>query len=97
MPDAVLTEYCQRHGLTQTDAIKSAIEHLAGQRRLTPAELVAELGLIDGFRSTEGDLAQNHSQRAKERRRVKRATESMPSTAAEPAAARKPRRRVAGT
>jgi hypothetical protein len=95
--DAVLTEHCQRNGLTQTDAIKSAIEHLASQRKATPAELAAELGLIGGFRSAEGDLAQNHSQRVKERLRAKRAAESMPSTPAEPAAAHKPRRRAAGT
>lgn len=94
--DAVLTEHCQRFGLTQTDAIKSAIEHLAGQRRATPAELAAELGLIGGFRSTEGDLAQNHSQRVKERLRAKRATESMPLPSADSATTRKPRRRIAG-
>ena len=93
--DAVLTEHCQRHGLTQTDAIKAAIAQLAGQHKPTPAELAAELGLIGGFRSTEGDLAQNHSQRVKERLRAKRARESMPPSA--PAAASTPRRRRAVT
>lgn len=90
--DAVLTEHCQRHGLTQTGAIKEAIEQLAGLQRPTPAELAAELGLIGGFRSAEGDLAQNHAQRVKERLRAKRARESMPPPAA-PTAASKPRRR----
>lgn len=93
--DAVLTEHCRRHGLTQTDAIKTAIEQLAGQHRPTPAELAAELGLIGGFRSAEGDLAQNHSQRVKERLRAKRAAESMPAPTLTAAGA--PRRRRAAT
>ena len=77
--DAVLTEHCQRHGLTQTDAVKAAIGQLAGQDKPTPAALAAELGLIGGFRSRQGDLAQNHSQRVKEKLRAKRAREAMPS------------------
>jgi hypothetical protein len=52
--------------------------------------------LIGGFRSIEGDLAQNHSQRVKERLRAKRATESMPLPPADSATTRKPRRRIAG-
>lgn len=76
--DAVLTEHCQRHGLTQTDAVKAAIGQLAGQDKPTPAALAAELGLIGGFRSRQGDLAQNHSQRVKEKLRAKRAREAMP-------------------
>src|SRR5437016_478703 len=75
--DAMLTEHCQRHGLTQTGAIKAAIEQLAGQHKTTPAELAAELGLVGGFRSNEGDLAQNHSQRVKERLRAKRERDSV--------------------
>jgi hypothetical protein len=93
--DAVLTEHCQRHSLTQTDAIKAAIEQLAGQHKPTPAELAAELGLIGGFHSAEGDLAVNHSQRVKERLRAKRARESIPVPPAAPAAASPPGRRRA--
>lgn len=74
--DAVLTAYCERHGLTQTSALKAAIEHLAEAHRPTPAELAAQFGLIGGFRSAEGDLAENHSQRVKERLRAKRERES---------------------
>lgn len=92
--DAVLTEHCQRNGLTQTDAIKTAIEQLAGQHKQTPAELAAELGLIGGFRSTEGDLAANHSQRVKERLRAKRIRDSVPAPAPAPAGTAR-RRRVA--
>lgn len=92
--DAVLTEHCQRNGLTQTDAIKTAIEQLAGQHKPTPAELAAELGLIGGFRSTEGDLAANHSQRVKERLRAKRIRDSVPAPAPAPAGTAR-RRRVA--
>ena len=93
--DAVLTEHCQRHGLTQTDAIKNAIEQLAGQHKPTPAQLAAELGLIGGFRSAEGDLAANHAQRVKERLSAKRARDSMPLTRTAPAVASTPRRRRA--
>jgi hypothetical protein len=69
--DAVLTAYCERHGLTQTGALKAAIEHLAGARRPTPAELASELGLIGAFHSAEGDLGARHSARLKERLRAK--------------------------
>lgn len=82
--DAVLTAHCQRHGLTQTDAIKAAIEQLAAHAKPTPAELAAELGLIGGFSSAEGDLALNHSQRVKERLRAKRTVEATPPPAAPP-------------
>ena len=89
--DAVLVTYCERHGLTQTNAVKAAIEQLAEAHRPTPAELAERLGLIGGFRSREGDLAENHSQRVKERLRAKRARESKPAPVAPKAAA--PRRR----
>ena len=69
--DAVLTAFCASHGLTQTDALKAAIEHLAQSHRATPAELAVQFGLVGAFRSSEGDLAQNHSQRVKERLRAK--------------------------
>lgn len=95
--DSVLTEHCQRNGLTQTDAIKAAIEHLAGQHKPTPAELAAELGLIGGFRSLEGDLAQNHSQRVKERLRAKRARESISLPPAATSTPSTPRRRRAAS
>ena len=91
--DALLTEHCQRYGLTQTDAIKAAIEQLAGQHRRTPAELASELGLIGGFGSAEGDLALNHSQRIKERLRARAARDAMPLPADDASApAAKPRR-----
>ena len=89
--DSLLSAVCQRHGLTQTGAIKAAIEHLAGRHKPTPAELAAELGLIGGFKSTEGDLAQNHSRRVKIKLRAKRSRESLPLPA-EPRATRTPRR-----
>lgn len=80
--DALLTEHCQRNGLTQTGVIKSAIAQMAGQQKPSPAQLAAELGLIGGggFQSTEGDLSVHHSQRAKERLRAKRASDSVPLT-----------------
>lgn len=69
--DAVLTAYCERHGLTQTGALKAAIAHLADAHRPSPAELARQFGLIGGFRSVEGDLGAAHSQRLKERMKRK--------------------------
>jgi antitoxin component of RelBE/YafQ-DinJ toxin-antitoxin module len=91
--DAVLADHCRRYGLTQTDAIKTAIEQLAAQHRPTPAELAVELGLVGGFRSTETDLAQNHSQRLKERLRAKRTLESTPLTPSQGTGPKATRRR----
>ncbi|HSW06441.1 hypothetical protein [Aquabacterium sp.] len=67
--DAVLTAYCERHGLTQTTALKTAIEYLANAQRPSPAALAAEHGLIGAFRSVEGDLGENHAQHLKQRLR----------------------------
>lgn len=77
--DGVLIAYCTRHDLTQTAALKAAIEHLADASRPSPAELAVQLGLIGSFRSATGDLAANHSQRVKEKLRAKRAAESTPA------------------
>lgn len=89
--DNLLDAYCRRHGVTQTDALKAAIEHLAGVHRPKPAELAAQLGLIGGFRSAEGDLGQRHSDHVKQRLRAKRQGESLPAAAqpAAPAASRR--------
>lgn len=73
--EAVLTAYCRRHSPTQADAIKTAIQQLAVRHKPTPAELAAELGLIGGFRSADGDLASNHSQRVKQHLRARRVRE----------------------
>ena len=89
--DLALTAYRKRHGLTQTGALKAAIEHLAQTHRATPAELAAQFGLIGGFSSAQGDLAQNHSQRVKERLREKLARDSLPA----PALPKAPRRSAA--
>jgi len=77
--DALLSNYCERHGLTQTNAVKAAIEHLADAHRPTPAELAERLGLIGAFRSAEGDLGAEHSARVKERLRAKRLAEQLPA------------------
>jgi hypothetical protein len=73
---AVLIAYCKRHGLTQADALKVAIERLTHAHCSTPAELAAEFGLIGGFRSGDGGLAQAHSLRVKSRLAAKRERES---------------------
>jgi hypothetical protein len=48
--DALLSAYCRRHGLTQTDAIKVAIASLVAGNSAgapSPAELAVQVGLID--------------------------------------------------
>jgi len=74
--DALLTAYCERHGLTQTSALKAAIECLAEAGRSTPAQLAQHFGLIGAFRSTEGDLGAEHSRHLKQRLRAKQGAAS---------------------
>ena len=83
--DTLLRLFCERLGLSQTDALKAAIEHLAEQQRPTPADLAAQLGLIGSFRSGQGDLAARHSTEVKQRLRAKLRRDSV---AAPPARAR---------
>jgi hypothetical protein len=89
--DAVLTAYCERHGLTQTSALKAAIEHLAEARRPTPAELAVQFGLVGGFRSGDGSPAENHSRHMRERLRARRESDSITA----PATVKPARRRTA--
>lgn len=93
--DSMLTAHCRSQGLTQTDAIKIAIQQLAGQHRATPAEIAAELGLIGGFSSAAGDLSRNHAQRVKETlgARLDRDARPLPVAPSRSAAAVKPGRR----
>ena len=67
--DALLGTFCERHGVSQTDALKEAIEHLAEKHKPTPAELALQLGLIGGFDSGDGQLGAEHAQRVKQRLR----------------------------
>ena len=69
--DAMLTAYCVQHAVSQTEAVKAAIVHLAQAQRPTPAALAQQLGLIGGFDSGAGDLAENHSQHLKQRLRAR--------------------------
>ena len=80
--DALFRAFCERLGLSQTDALKAAIEQLAEQHRPSPAELAGQLGLIGGFKSGLGDLAVNHSQHLKQRLRARLQRESMAVPAA---------------
>jgi hypothetical protein len=68
--DAALRAFCDQHGLSQADALKVAIEHLAERHKPSPAELAGQLGLIGAFRSGAGDLAADHSRRLKRKLRV---------------------------
>jgi hypothetical protein len=80
--DALFRAFCERHGVTQTDALKAAIEQLAEQHRPSPAELATQLGLVGGFRSGDDDLGVNHSQRVKQRLRAKLRRDSQTQVAA---------------
>ena len=80
--DALFRAFCERLGLSQTDALKVAIEHVVEQHRPSPAELAGQLGLIGGFRSGVGDLAINHSQHLKQRLRAKLQRDSVASPSA---------------
>ncbi|GAB1390410.1 MAG: hypothetical protein AMXMBFR78_06440 [Rubrivivax sp.] len=73
--DALFRLSCERLGLSQTDALKAAIEHLAERQRPTPAELAAQLGLIGSFRSGHSDRAVEHSREVKQRLRAKLASD----------------------
>lgn len=85
--DVVPTGYCERHGLTQTAALKAAIEHLAEARRPTPAELALQFCLVGGFRSGDGSLAEKHFRHLRERLHAKRESDSIPAPATAPASA----------
>ena len=93
--DAALTAYCAQHRLSQTDAVKAAISHLAEAQRAKPADLAATFGLIGGFRSGVVDSAQNHSVHLKQRLRVKLERDSVAARLPEPTPALSPRRRPA--
>ena len=80
--DAQFRAACERLGLSQTDAVKAAIEQLAELHRPSPAELAGQLGLIGGFKSGSGDLAVNHSQHLKQRLRGKLQRDSKAAPAA---------------
>ena len=67
--DALLRTLCEQANLSQTDIIKSALDHLARDRRPTPAELAARHELVGAFRSTERDLGEQHSLHLKRRLR----------------------------
>jgi hypothetical protein len=92
--DALFRAFCERHGVSQTNALKAAIQQLAEQHRPSPAKLAAQMGLIGGFRSGEGDLAANHSQALKQRLRAKLQRDSQaapPAKRVVASARRKPR------
>jgi Ribbon-helix-helix protein, copG family len=77
--DATLAALCQRLGMTQTAAIKAALAQFAAQRRKTPGELAAELGLIGGFDSGLVDLSTNRKKYVRERLLAKRARDEEPA------------------
>ena len=64
--DAALQAYCQRTGVTQTEAIKAGIQKLTDPVN-SPAALAEQLGLVGCFESGVGDLGQHHAQHLKDK------------------------------
>ena len=64
--DAILRSFCEHSGLSQTAALKEAIEGLRERSPVSPATLARELGLVGAFDSGLGDLGRNHSIRVKQ-------------------------------
>jgi hypothetical protein len=91
--DALFRAFCEQHGLTQTNALKAAIEQLSALHKASPAELAAQVGLIGAFRSGEGDVAGDHSQRLRQRLRAKllRETRAAPPVHGAAGATRRPK------
>ena len=65
--DAKLRSVCQRTGMSQTEAVKTAIAALADRPALSPYELAKKMGLVGAFESDVEDLAENHSRYIKEK------------------------------
>jgi hypothetical protein len=70
-----LDSYCRKRRVSKTRVVTDLlVEHLAtspeGSR--TPFELAREFGLVGGFESGKGDLAENRKQYLAEKLRAKR-------------------------
>ena len=65
--DSNLRAYCQRTGMSQTDAVKAGIEALVGKAKPNPYALAEQMGLVGAFDSGRGDLGENHSRYVKEK------------------------------
>jgi hypothetical protein len=79
--DALLSAFCQRNGVSQTEALKAAIAGLPTAHVTRPADLARDMGLIGSFSSSEGDLGEQHSLHLKQRLRAKLARETAPRRA----------------
>ena len=79
--DTLLSAYCRRHGLTQTEAVKAAIEQLAQRHKPRPAELAAKFGLIGAYDSGDPDLGARHADRIKTVLQRKARQDSVPAGA----------------
>lgn len=70
-----LESYCRKRRRTKTDVITELLsEHLSASSggSKTPYQLARELGLVGGFASGKGDLAQNRKRYLAEKLRAKR-------------------------
>ncbi len=71
-----LESYCRRRRVTKTHIITELLrEHLsaASGKGKTPYQLAREFGLVGGFASGKGDLAENRKRYLYEKLRAKRA------------------------
>lgn len=71
-----------RSDLAFASSLRNEAAPLVRSAEPEAARLAVELGLIGGFRSVEGDLAQNHSAHVKARLRAKREASSGPVSGA---------------
>ena len=71
---AQLESYCRKHRLTKTQLVSELLEErlsAGAAQGKTPFQLARELGLVGGFASGKGDLAQNRKRYLAEKLRAK--------------------------
>lgn len=71
-----LESYCKKRRLTKTQIVTELLEErlsAGAGRGKTPFQLARDLGLVGGFASGTGDLAQNRKHYLAEKLRAKRA------------------------
>jgi len=69
--NAVLSRLCHQHGWNRSEAVKTSLLMLAANQQKSAAQLAEEFGLVGGFSSKQGNLAETHSPQLKQRLREK--------------------------
>lgn len=68
--EAQLRAYCQRTGMTRTEAVEASLKRMFETRRQTPGEIAREVGYIGSFDGPR-DLSANVSKYLKQKLRRK--------------------------